>query len=79
MGAAKSLQLQSVSSDGRWLLLLLQQVRMQHNKNNVGTKEEETTTTKKKHGAKVVLNGRNDFAFSCDEKTEKSQEESAFE
>lgn len=77
MGAAKSLQLQSVSREGRWLVLVQQQVRMQHNKDKVGTKKKKKKT--KKHRARVVLNGGNDFAFSCDEKTEKSQKVSLFE
>lgn len=68
MGAAKNLQLQSVSREGGWLLLLLllQQVGMQHNKGKVGTKGEG-----KKN--RVFLNGRNDFAFSRNHETEKSQ------
>lgn len=41
--------------------------------------EEEKKIKKKKHRARVVLNGGNDFAFSCDEKTEKSQKVSLFE
>lgn len=64
MGAAESLQLQSVSSEGRWLELP-QQVRTQDNKDEVGTKE-------LRRGARAArawffLNGGSDFAFSGDD------------
>lgn len=41
--------------------------------------EQRRRKKQKKHRARVVLNGGNDFAFSCDEKTEKSQKVSLFE